>query len=43
MGFVEADDIEGAERFLRQSPYFEEGLYDHVEVFRYEVEVGQVG
>ena len=43
LGFVEADSIEDAERFLNQSPYFEEGLYDHVEIYRYEVEVGQVG
>jgi uncharacterized protein YciI len=42
MGFIEADDIADAERFLNLSPYFKEGLYDHVEVFRYELEVGQV-
>jgi uncharacterized protein YciI len=42
MGFIEAEDIAEAERYLNLSPYFEEGLYDHVEVFRYELEVGQV-
>lgn len=43
MGFIEAESIEDAERFLRQSPFFQEGFYERVEVFRFEVEVGQVG
>lgn len=43
MGFVEAETIEDATRFLDQSPFFQEGLYERVEVFRYDVEVGQVG
>lgn len=43
LGFIEADDMAAAERFLDQSPYFQGGLYDHVEIFRYDVEVGQVG
>lgn len=43
MGFVEAESIEEAERFLSQSPLFQEGLYERVEVFRYEVEVGHLG
>jgi uncharacterized protein YciI len=43
LGFVEADSIEDAERFLHQSPLYEEELYERVEVFVYEVEVGQVG
>jgi uncharacterized protein YciI len=43
LGFIEAESIEGAERFLSQSPFFQEGLYERVEVFCYEVEVGQVG
>ena len=43
MGFIEAENIEDAQRFLSQSPFFQEGLYERVEVFCYEVEVGQVG
>jgi uncharacterized protein YciI len=43
MGFIEADSIEDADRFLHQSPFFQEGLYERVEIYRYEVEVGQVG
>lgn len=43
MGFIEAESIEGADRFLSQSPFFQEGLYERVEVFCFEVEVGQIG
>jgi uncharacterized protein YciI len=42
MGFIEAADADEAERFLKQSPFFAEGLYERVEVFRYELEVGQI-
>ena len=43
LGFIEADSIEDAERFIGQSPLAKEGLYERVEVFRYDVEVGAVG
>jgi uncharacterized protein YciI len=43
LGFIEADSIEGAEKFLHESPIYQERLYDRIEVFRYDVEVGQVG
>lgn len=43
MGFIEAETIKIAEDFLNQSPLFHEGLYERVEVLRFEVEVGQVG
>ncbi len=43
LGFIEADSIDVAQRFVRDSPYFQEGLYDRVEVFKYDVEVGTVG
>jgi uncharacterized protein YciI len=43
LGFIEADGIEDAERFLRQSPYFSEGLYDRFDVLEYQVEVGAIG
>jgi uncharacterized protein YciI len=42
MGFIEAADADEAERFLKQSPFFAEGLYERVEVFQYELEVGQI-
>ena len=43
LGFIEADSIEAAERFIAQSPLAREGLYERVEVFEYQVEVGAVG
>jgi len=43
LGFVEADGIDGARRFVHESPYFQEGFYDHVEIFEYDVEVGAIG
>jgi|GraSoi013_1_20cm_4_1032433.scaffolds.fasta_scaffold55884_1 uncharacterized protein YciI len=42
LGFIEADDIEAAERFLHQSPFYREKLYDRVEVYRYDVEIGDI-
>lgn len=43
LGFIEAADIEAAERFISQGPFAKEGLYERVEVFEYQVEVGSVG
>jgi uncharacterized protein YciI len=43
LGFIEADSYENAEKFLHESPYYQEGLYERVEVFEYLVEVGKVG
>jgi uncharacterized protein YciI len=43
LGFIEAESIDHAQSFLDQSPYFQGGLYDRVEVYSYQVEVGQVG
>jgi len=43
LGFVEADSIEDAERFIARGPFAMEGLYERVEVFEYQVEVGAVG
>jgi uncharacterized protein YciI len=43
MGFIEAGSLEAAERFLHESPLYKEGLYERVEAFEFQVEVGQVG
>lgn len=43
LGFVEAENIAAAEQFLKQSPFYENDLYDRVEVFEYHVEVGAIG
>jgi uncharacterized protein YciI len=40
---VTADSFEQAEKILRESPYFQEKVYERIEVFEYQVEVGQVG
>ena len=42
MAFIEADSIDDAERYLRESPYYLEGLYERCEVFRYDVQVGRL-
>jgi uncharacterized protein YciI len=43
MAFLEADSIEDAERYLQESPFYQEDLYERVDVFEYDVEVGSVG
>jgi uncharacterized protein YciI len=43
LGFIEAATIDDAERFIHQGPFAREGLYERVEVFEYQVEVGSVG
>ena len=42
MAFLEADSIDDAERFLNESPYFQEHLYEHVDVFEYQLELGEI-
>ena len=43
LGFVEADSFDDAERYVQQGPFYQEQLYDRIEIFRYEVEVGELG
>ena len=43
LGFVETDSFDTADRFLKESPFYQEDLYDRIEVFEYNVEVGKVG
>ncbi len=43
MAFLEAENIAEAEGYLHQSPFYQEGLYERVDVFQYDVEVGQLG
>ena len=40
--FFEAESIEDAEQFLHEGPLYREGLYERVEVFQYDVEVGTI-
>ena len=43
MGFLETDSFDNAERFLKDSPFYQENLYERIDVFEYDVEVGKVG
>ena len=43
LGFVEGESFEDAERFVEQSPFYEEQLYERIEIFEYKVEVGAIG
>ena len=43
LGFIQGDSFDAAQRYLRDSPFFQEGLYERVDVFEYNVEVGKVG
>ena len=43
MLFLEARDMAEAERYLHQSPFYQEMLYERVEVFQYDVQIGELG
>lgn len=43
LGFIDAESFDDAERFLHESPFYQGGLYERVEVFEYDVQVGHVG
>ena len=43
LGFVEADSFDEAERFVQQGPFFQEKLYERLEIFAYDLEIGEVG
>lgn len=42
LALVEADSFEHAERFLHESPFYRNGLYDRTDVAEYRVEVGRL-
>jgi uncharacterized protein YciI len=41
MAFMEAGSIEEARQFIERSPYYREHLYERIEVFEYQLEVGE--
>ena len=43
LGFIEGGSFADAERYLHDSPFFQDGLYERVDIFEYNVEVGTVG
>jgi uncharacterized protein YciI len=40
---IEADSFEDAETYLKESPIFRAGLYERVELFEYQIQMGTVG
>jgi uncharacterized protein YciI len=42
IAFIEAQDFADAETFLEQSPFYEHGLYERVQVAEFNPEVGQI-
>lgn len=42
LGLIEAESFDRAEAYLHGSPYFQGGLYRHVEVLQLDVEVGRL-
>lgn len=40
LAFIEAENFDDAERFLHQSPFYQNDLYDRVEVAEFTPEVG---
>ena len=40
---IEADRIEDAETYIHESPIFKAGLYERVELFEYQIQIGTVG
>jgi hypothetical protein len=43
LALYEADGVEKALAWLHQSPIYEAHLYERVDVFEYQIEVGQLG
>ena len=43
LAFIEAKDLADAEAYLHQSPFYENDLYERVEVAQFEPEVGSIG
>ena len=41
--FITADSFDEAETFLKQSPFFQNDLYERVEVAEFSPEVGDLG
>ena len=39
---IEADDFEGAETFLNRSPFYQNDLYEQVQVAEFNPEIGKV-
>lgn len=42
MAFIDGEDFEEGERYLRESPFYQAGLYERVEVAQLSIEVGRL-
>jgi uncharacterized protein YciI len=42
LAFIEAEHFEDAEAYLRQSPFYQHGLYESVHVAEFNPEVGKI-
>jgi uncharacterized protein YciI len=42
ISFIEAENFDDAEEFLKQSPFYQNELYERVEVAEFELEVGDL-
>ena len=42
LALIEGDTIEAARKWVRESPIYKAQLYDRVEVYEYEIEVGHL-
>ena len=43
LGFVEAENFADAERYVQQGPFYQEHLYERLEIFQYALEIGDLG
>ena len=42
LAFFEGDTIDAATTWLHDSPHYKANLYEHIDVFEYHIEVGQL-
>lgn len=43
LGFVEGESFDDAKRFVEQGPFYQEHLYERIEIFQYDLQIGQIG
>jgi len=41
LGFFEGESFEDAERYVKEGPFYREGLSEELQILQYEMEVGQ--
>ena len=43
VAFYEGEGIEEARKWLEESPLYQAHLYEHIDLYEYQVEIGQLG